>query len=385
MIRTPQPHLPVVAQTHPGRRGKKNEDRYGVFSYLGRPDGSTPVLLAVLADGIGGHRAGEVAAEMAVEHIGRYAEESDGIVPERVLEEAIEAASNAIYERAQSHPAEQGMGSTCACAWIAGSRLYTATVGDSRIYLLRGSYVQQISIDHTWVQEALEQDLIKPEQVAGHPNLHAIRRYLGSPTPPQVDFRLRLTDQQGAIQAVQNQGLALQADDVVLLCSDGLSDLVKAEEMLAAFRRNRRVEGAARELIDLANERGGHDNITLIAISVPAEAVAEAGVTTPVPARRGGTARSLAAGCLGAALLLIALAALVGGLWRLQEIRAGQETATPTKMITLVAPGVQATLRSPTPDLTPLPSQTGSAPAATRPAGQATITPWPTNTPDGDL
>ena len=108
-------------------------------------------------------------------------------------------------------------------------------------------------------------------------------------------------------------------------------------------------------------------------------------MTTPVPARRGGTARSLAAGCLGAALLLIALAALVGGLWRLQEIRAGQETATPTKMITLVAPGVQATLRSPTPDLTPLPSQTGSAPAATRPAGQATITPWPTNTPDGDL
>ena len=246
MIRTPQPHLPVVAQTHPGRRGKKNEDRYGVFSYLGGPDGSTPVLLAVLADGIGGHRAGEVAAEMAVEHIGRYAEESDGIVPERVLEEASEAASNAIYERAQSHPAEQGMGSTCACAWIAGSRLYTATVGDSRIYLLRGSYVQQISIDHTWVQEALEQDLIKPEQVAGHPNLHAIRRYLGSPTPPQVDFRLRLTDQQGAIQAVQNQGLALQADDVVLLCSDGLSDLVKAEEMLSAFRRNRRVEVAAR-------------------------------------------------------------------------------------------------------------------------------------------
>ena len=108
------------------------------------------------------------------------------------------------------------MGATCACAWLVGERLYTATVGDSRVYLLRGERIQRVSTDHTWIQEALERGVLRPEQISGHPNAHIIRRYLGSPVAPEVDLRLRVSGEESDEQALANQGTLLLPGDRVL-------------------------------------------------------------------------------------------------------------------------------------------------------------------------
>lgn len=270
MIRSQHAHLPVVALTDPGLRGKNNEDRFGILALRQEEADSPPALLAVLADGIGGHRAGEVAAEMTVNLIAGYVlENGDKLPPPALLEEAITTASTTIYEQAQANRERKGMGATCACVYVLGDRLYTASVGDSRIYLLRGGAIHQLTTDHTWIQEALERGLIDPQDARHHPNMHVIRRYLGSTLPPRPDLRLRLRPDETDAQAEANQGAAIQAGDVFLLCTDGLTDLVTDEE-IEAILSDHGLEAAAQTLIDLACQRGGHDNITVVLIAVPA-------------------------------------------------------------------------------------------------------------------
>ena len=271
MKRTARAHLNVEAQTHAGMTGKNNEDRYAVASFVLTGSERTPVLFAVLADGIGGHRAGEVAAELAVNHIVDVVAKSDGHQIRRTLEDAVADASNAIAAHSASNDNLKGMGSTCATVWIAGDRLHTASVGDSRIYLLRGGKIQQLSVDHTWIQEALEKNLITPEAAREHPNVHVIRRYLGSAVPPEADFRLKLSKEDNDEQAEAHQGVKLQPNDVVLLCSDGLTDLVWNEEIVETVKSKPNLKEGAGALIALANSRGGHDNITVVLISIPAD------------------------------------------------------------------------------------------------------------------
>ncbi|HNQ95509.1 MAG TPA: protein phosphatase 2C domain-containing protein [Anaerolineales bacterium] len=271
MKRTARAHLNVEAQTHAGMTGKNNEDRYAVASFVLTGSERTPVLFAVLADGIGGHRAGEVAAELAVNHIVDVVAKSDGHQIRRTLEDAVADASNAIAAHSASNDNLKGMGSTCATVWIAGDRLHTASVGDSRIYLLRGGKIQQLSVDHTWIQEALEKNLITPEAAREHPNVHVIRRYLGSAVPPEADFRLKLSKEDNDEQAEAHQGVKLQPNDVVLLCSDGLTDLVWNDEIVETVKSKPNLKEGAGALIALANSRGGHDNITVVLISIPAD------------------------------------------------------------------------------------------------------------------
>lgn len=379
MIRSQQAHLPVVALTDPGMRGKNNEDRYAVVALRSSQGSSTPALLAVLADGIGGHRAGEVAAEMTVNLISAYVlENGDKLPPTTLLEEAIIAASSTIYDHAQASREKNGMGATCVCAYILGDRLFTASVGDSRIYLLRKGSIHQLTTDHTWIQEALERGLISPEQAQHHPNSHVIRRFLGSPTPPQVDLRLRLNDGESDEQARNNQGLHLREGDRLLLCSDGLTDLVSDEEILSRLERQP-AHQAAEGLIELANQRGGHDNITLLVVEVPPGSL-------PQP-RPKITRRWWLWGCI--ALLMVALlGGLLGGgaLWLLKR---SEPLPTPTPALTqpvvssppvLLPTGGQ--MPSPTLPAVLIPVQTGTP--ATPPTLQgedATPTPWPTYTP----
>ena len=271
MKRTARAHLNVEAQTHAGMTGKNNEDRYAVASFVLTGSERTPVLFAVLADGIGGHRAGEVAAELAVNHSVDVVAKSDGHQIRRTLEDAVADASNAIAAHSASNDNLKGMGSTCATVWIAGDRLHTASVGDSRIYLLRGGKIQQLSVDHTWIQEALEKNLITPEAAREHPNVHVIRRYLGSAVPPEADFRLKLSKEDNDEQAEAHQGVKLQPNDVVLLCSDGLTDLVWNDEIVETVKSKPNLKEGAGALIALANSRGGHDNITVVLISIPAD------------------------------------------------------------------------------------------------------------------
>ena len=323
MIRVEHSHWPVEAITHPGMTGKNNEDRFAVSAYRLSDRTNTPVLLAVLSDGIGGHRGGEVAAELAVTYISQRLSESTALNPLTDLRVAIQQASDVIYQQASTNTALQGMGATVACAWMIGTRLYTATVGDSRIYLRRGERILQLSTDHTWIQEAVERGLLRPEQAQGHPNAHIIRRFLGSPTPPEVDQRLRLAaDEDDAAQLV-NQGLPLLPGDQILLCSDGLTDLVPADEILAVLRQAESLRTALETLVALANQRGGHDNITAVLVQV---------VSLPSP--WGALWRRLRWGCLGLLLAgLLSLMILIGlGLW---QWRNSTSSVSPTHTVTV--------------------------------------------------
>lgn len=269
MIRTQRAHLHVAAFSHPGMSGKNNEDRFAVLSHILGADDPTPSVFAVLSDGIGGHRAGEVAAELAVDHISQFISESNGRVPLKILEEAIHSASDAIAHHSASDDDRHGMGATCACAWVIGDKLYIAFVGDSRIYLLRDRQIHQLTTDHTWVQEAIEKKILQPEDARDHPNVHIIRRYLGSLNLPDVDFRLKLNESDNSVQAQKNQGLSLQPEDTILLCSDGLTDMVWADEIQQILLASENPKAAVQKLVAQANERGGHDNITVIVMTVP--------------------------------------------------------------------------------------------------------------------
>ena len=306
MIHNEHAHLQVVARSHPGLVRTNNEDRFAVSAFRLSADNATPALFAVLCDGIGGHRAGEVAAEMAVNLVSQYVAKSDASQPLATLQEAITMASQNIFECAQGDAGQQGMGATCACAWVIGNKLFTASVGDSRLYLLHDHVLVQISTDHTWVQEAVDRSIITPEQAQGHRNAHVIRRYLGSLTPPEIDFRLRLNRGESDDQATANQGVSLAAQDMVLLCSDGLTDLVNAAEIQAQLQ-NQSPEAAVQALIDLVLQRGGYDNTTLVLLKVPDPNQS----SRATPGRRKLPLRWVLLGCLGL-LLLAVLVILVG-------------------------------------------------------------------------
>ncbi len=267
MNRTQQSHLNVAALSHAGMTGKNNEDRFAISSYSTEAD--RPVLFAVLSDGIGGHRAGEVAAELTVNYISETVSQSNGKNPIQIMESAIHAASQAIAARSASNEEQHGMGSTCACVWIEGTSLFIAYVGDSRVYLVRDGSIQRLTIDHTWVQEAVDKGIITPAQARGHPNVHVLRRHLGSVELPDVDFRMRLNGNEDTQRAHDNQGASLQPGDILLMCTDGLTDMVWDDEILRLILTRNSLKSAAEDLIAQANERGGRDNITVILIGVP--------------------------------------------------------------------------------------------------------------------
>lgn len=362
MIRTDRAHLNVVAQTHAGMTGKNNEDRYAITSFQLSEEDATPVLLAVVADGIGGHRAGEIAAELAVDHISQFVAESDAQRPKKILERAIHEASEAIADHASSTTEQQGMGATCACIWVIGDKLYTATVGDSRIFLLREGRIQQLTTDHTWVQEAVEKNILTPQEARQHPNVHVIRRYLGSPDPPEVDFRLRLYDSEADALAEANQGMQIRPGDTFLICSDGLTDLVWNDEIAEVIRSKSNPKAAAQQLIETANQRGGHDNTTIILILVPRE------LKMTVPKKTNWRPWMIGGGI--ALLFFLAFASVL----TINLLRA-TVFATPTK--TFTASPVPTLTRTATPTISPTPTET-MTPTLT-PLGP-TYTPWPTNT-----
>ena len=361
MIRVTRAHLNVDAQTHAGMTGKNNEDRYAVASFVLDQRNRIPVLFAVLADGIGGHRAGEVAAELAVNHLMQAVARSDGRHTRQTIEDAVIEASEAIAAHAGSNENLKGMGATCATTWIVGDKLHTAYVGDSRIYLIRSGRIQQLTVDHSWVQEAIEKGILTPEAARQHPNVHVIRRYLGSPTPPEPDFRLKLFNDEGDEHAENNQGLQLLPNDILLLCSDGLTDLLWNDEILEVIRSKSSLREASKALIELANARGGHDNITVVLISVPPN-------FKLVVRKHVNWLPWIIGGIAGTVLVLGAVSVLALGLLARTGIASATPTASPAPTLT-ETPAVTPT-RLPTMTILP----TLSLPIA------PTYTHWPTNT-----
>lgn len=383
-------------------KGKNNEDRYAVSAYYLDESQRTASVFAIVSDGIGGHRAGEVAAEIAVETINQKIAESDASQPTLILQDAVVQASEAIRKQAEVDPAQKGMGATCVCAWVIGDRLYSACVGDSRLYLIREHTIRKLSTDHTWVQEAIDQGALSPDQARSHPNAHVIRRYLGSPQGVVPDLRLRLRPEDSNSQAESNQGLPLLPGDVLILCSDGLTDLVDDPEILELVE-TQSLESALTQLEDLANQHGGHDNITIIGMQVPiigtlpaiapskeitkplALEAASSEVTQQV--KRSDLAveqkvplqhrRLVVFGCLGiASILVIAVGVFGAASWFANH--SIQATVSPT----IQTPVPSSTLlASPQPTITITYVSLTITPTAQTPLPPpATLTPWPTNT-----
>jgi protein phosphatase len=254
------------AGTHAGETGKHNEDRFAVRFFRTLEGG--PVTLAVVCDGIGGNRAGEVAAELAVEAIVTTVAEADDVNYRPVLTAAVARATAAITERSNTSLEFRGMGTTCAIALMIGQRLYLGYVGDSRLYVLRRGRLRQVSVDHTWLQAALDNKIIAPEEARGHPNAHVLLQYINDRVKAKPDFRLRLPDDVSTEESESNQGLRLEPGEAVLVCSDGLSEVVPHDEIeaqLLALSPQRAVD----ELIAQARNAGGPDNITAIVLRVP--------------------------------------------------------------------------------------------------------------------
>lgn len=268
MIRTDRAHLYVTAQTHPGMAGKNNEDNFAVSAFLLSSRNPTPCVFAIVSDGIGGHKAGEVASELAVNLISAAVEKREGGNPMAVFENSFYQASEAIFQAAEDDARYTGMGATAACAWVIGQQLFLAYVGDSRIYLIRGGQIKQLSHDHTWVQEAIDKGILDRSSARNHPNLHVIRRYLGSNEPASPDLRLFLHPAESDQLARNNQGFQLLPGDIVLLCSDGLTDVLDDEE-IAGQVAGRTLQQSAQAMIDLACQREAHDNITVVMLGVP--------------------------------------------------------------------------------------------------------------------
>jgi len=239
----------AAVRTDVGRRRLENEDSFCLAPDIG---------LYVVADGMGGHAAGEVASRIAVETIREWVTRSrsgDGEAPESVtaacLADGIQAANRAVFEAAQARPECSGMGTTVVSVLEAGPRVILAHVGDSRIYRIRAGGIAQLSRDHSVVQEQIDRGLLSQEEAATSRYRHLITRALGLQPSVEVD--------------VQEQ--ACQAGDILLLCSDGLSDMLEADEILDLVRRHRddlRVACAA--LVEQANARGGVDNITVLLV-----------------------------------------------------------------------------------------------------------------------
>lgn len=268
MIPTPHALFEIGQGTHPGETGKNNEDNFAVTNYYAL--GGDIVTLALIADGVGGNTAGEIASALAVKTATEFVSRSFTDDYPQILADSIRAAAEAVHKEATTNPNCKGMGTTLVVALTVGYKLYTSYIGDSRLYIFTAhdGKIQQASVDHTFVQEAIEMGLLTPAEAKTHPHRHVIRRHIGSDPKVQPDLRLRLKDDDTPEQAEKNQGLTLQPGDMVLMCSDGLSDLVEAEEIQQTLM-TRAPQAAVNDLIWLARRRGGHDNITVLVLKAP--------------------------------------------------------------------------------------------------------------------
>ena len=253
--------LDVASLSHPGMVRTHNEDSMFV-------DGDSG--LAVLADGMGGYSAGEVASGIAVNVIskGMLQELASGRELSKVdiasglthaallLQQQIALANKGIYEAAQARPECAGMGTTLVATVFYQNRVSIGHIGDSRCYRLRGDKFEQLTHDHSLLQEQIDSGMLTPEQAKYSLNKNLVTRALG-------------------IEAVVPADIAeyrVEAEDLYVLCSDGLTDMVDAEvvrEIVAAKRSD--LAEAAAELIDVANQNGGRDNVSVVLIRVPAE------------------------------------------------------------------------------------------------------------------
>ena len=225
----------TVWRTDTGRQRRENEDSAYVHA---------PVF--VVADGMGGAQAGEVASRIAIETFERGLPGSG--TPEARLAELVRDANQRIYDRARTEHGRAGMGTTLTAAYLADGELAIAHVGDSRAYLLRDDQLTRLTQDHSLVDELVRRGKLTAEQAAEHPQRSIITRALGPEPYVEVD----------------TWTYPARAGDVILLCSDGLTSMISEDQVRAILESREDLGAAADALINEANEAGGRDNITVV-------------------------------------------------------------------------------------------------------------------------
>jgi PPM family protein phosphatase len=240
----------AAAVTDPGRTRRHNEDSYVI----------EPPLFAI-ADGMGGAQAGEVASRLATAALKEAGANGGG---EQRIADLIQEANRRVYDRSSSDPNTSGMGTTITVALVEDDRVAFGHVGDSRAYLIRQAQMEQLTEDHSLVNELLKTGKLSREEAETHPQRSVITRALG--TDPDVD--------------VDTFSVRAEDGDLFLLCSDGLTDMVSEESILDVVERNRSdIDGALRALVKAANHGGGQDNITVVAFEIADGVLANDGET----------------------------------------------------------------------------------------------------------
>ncbi|HLK58506.1 MAG TPA: Stp1/IreP family PP2C-type Ser/Thr phosphatase [Chthonomonadaceae bacterium] len=245
------PVLKYAAKTDMGQVRENNEDKFDYY------EPEHPAILAArgslfaVADGIGGAQAGQIASEMMLKQLIASYYDSPAPNPENALYDAISQANDRIYHLAQMIPERNGMGTTLIGAIFIEDEVLIAQVGDSRAYLIRDGVVTQVSVDHSWVEESVRAGLMTREAAETSPFRNVITRSVGAAASVEPDFYRE----------------AVRPGDIWVLCSDGLTGYVSDDEIRTIAGSHPPAE-AARQFIELANARGGRDNITVFVLSV---------------------------------------------------------------------------------------------------------------------
>jgi len=244
--------LDYALKTHAGQVRPLNEDAVGADPESG---------LFILADGLGGYNAGEIASTMAVStllaelpaELEAARQSLSAFDPLAILRDRLIAMNSTIFRAALNSSAFEGMATTLVVAWLLGDRLWVAHTGDSRLYRLRGGQLEQLTRDHSFSQELLDAGMVTEEEARLLPAKNLVTRALGASA--EVDPEVH--------------DYPLQAGDIVMMCSDGLTEMISFAEIgaqLGSFKGD--VQEVARRLVDMANEAGGRDNVSVVVVGV---------------------------------------------------------------------------------------------------------------------
>ena len=239
--------MKIFAMTDVGRKREVNQDYVYVTD---KPIGPFPNLLAV-ADGMGGHKAGDFASKYTVGVLREELESTPLNKPEEILRNVVSIANDKLIEVASADIKLEGMGTTLVVATVVGNTLYFANVGDSRLYLINEK-IRQISKDHSLVEEMVRVGGIDREAARTHPDKNIITRAVGALDTLEIDFFSE----------------ELKAGDIVLICSDGLTNMLEDKEIGRILRERASLEEKAGKLVAAANDNGGKDNIAVILIDL---------------------------------------------------------------------------------------------------------------------
>ncbi|EEJ39838.1 Stp1/IreP family PP2C-type Ser/Thr phosphatase [Limosilactobacillus vaginalis] len=237
--------MKVAYQTDIGHQRKENQDRVAKFT---APDGT---LLVVVTDGIGGSRSGDVAAQITVDHLDRQfqaASPNSSLEAIRWFAREVQLINDEILQKSTENPKYQGMGTTLVAAIIFDQAMVVANIGDSRGYVLHDNLLTQVTIDHSLVNELVKHGDITEEEARNYPQNNIITRAIGV----SADARIEVNR------------FDLGAGDQILLCSDGLSKMITREQMMGVLESDLSLTEKCSQLIKMANEAGGPDNITVL-------------------------------------------------------------------------------------------------------------------------